>query len=185
MDDRYVSDLPDKPSILQIPISRQAVLAGDLSPAIEPYRQLLQETRQRGAFTRLLNFKLTGFEAAENGAAGLPEIQAWFYELHRQHPALPFWLDVPSTRLYLEAARPKARFSPKAQMLHAAGSRLLDRGLMVVMMEVLSAGQLLCYEMFPRHSTVVEGLIATARGRLDAALTALAAFNPDQFASAL
>lgn len=156
--------------VLEVVIPRQAVLDNDLSPVAAPFHILLNETRHRGAMPHLLQLDFSAFDRESRLLACRPEVQYWFYHLHRRHPALPFWLDVPSIQLYLRAAMVRARYSPKAQMLRKAGLHLLDRGLTAAVMEVLGAGQLLCYEMFPRDQALMEALIAVAIGRLEAAM---------------
>lgn len=177
MDNKDASKTPLSTQMVKIAIPRQAILNTDLSPVVTPFHTLLRETRDKQAFSRLLRLELEGYPARSQPLTRLAEVQNWFYRLHGQHPALPFWLDAPSIQLYLEAATPKARSSERAQMLYEIGPHLLDQGLTVVVMEVLSAGQLLCYEMFPKHVAILEELVATAKHRIDAAVEALMAFG--------
>lgn len=172
MNDRDTSNTLASEQLLEITIPKQAILCNDLSPVIAPFHWLLAETRRRGVYPGLLHLNLSVSCQGGRPPAYRAEVQAWFYYLHCQHPALPFWLDALSIQLYLQAAMPGARHSKKAQMLHRAGLSLLDQGLTAVVMEVLGAGQLLCYEMFPRHQAITECLIAAAIGRIDAAMVA-------------
>lgn len=87
--------------IRQISVSREDVLAGNISGPESLARSVEKELRASSTLQQPWNLTISGYDTDPRGLWEVPEVRAWCQKVHRSYPFLPFLISQNSLSFYL------------------------------------------------------------------------------------
>jgi hypothetical protein len=141
-------------------IGRKSIARSSLRMLEDGLERVMQDSFKGNGFGRLLQFTTDGYTADERPLWEIPEVVAYFKQLHEQKPYLPYWMGKECIPLYCLIL---AGYSPEKQ------EKLL--------LDIFASGNFICEQTYhtllpdepARAAQLSEDLIREASRRIESA----------------